>query len=325
MNNCPICESTKVKELLSWKKYSIQKCTDCKLIFATPLPSDKELTEFYQGFMFNKPEEYEIQKQIKTRKKELKNLFKLPKQMDGLSGKKFLDYGGGTGVAFKTISEFGIDSYYHDLDEEAKGFSKKYFGLTKEKIVDEITSCTIQFDYIFSDNVIEHVKDPQEFVLNLMNQLNSGGKIIIKTPHASNTDVLFNPFITVKGYFMSALKYNSFIKSIKAYLLRFWSCDPPRHLYSFSKDSLDQLMANMEMDSFSHEILYYENPWFNNTITKQVFSKDKKLKGITSILIRLLVLPIIPFELVLQVTRKLLLKIGILSPGGIILAINKRS
>lgn len=323
MNNCPICESSKIKELIKWKKYTIQKCNYCKLIFSTPLPSDNELEKFYQGFLFKKPEDYEIQKQIKKRKKELKKLFKLSEQLESLSSKKFLDYGGGTGVVYKTSSDLGIDSYYLDLDEEAKKFSVEKFGLVKEKVIEEITKCNIKFDYIFSDNVIEHVKKPHEFTQNLIKQLNPGGRIIIKTPHASNTELIFNPFITVKGYFLNALKYNSLIKSIQAYLLRFWCCDPPRHLYSFSKDSFDQIMIKNEMDGINYEVLYYDIPWFENTITKQFFSRDKRLKGFTSFIIRLIIFPIVPLETILQIIRKLLLKLRIISPGGIILAINK--
>lgn len=323
MSHCPICESEKTQDLLRWKKYTIHKCRSCQLIFSTPLPTDEELADFYQGFMFKKPEEYEIANQIVNRKKELRKLFSLTGDADALNNKKFLDYGGGTGVAFKAAKELGLDTYYHDLDQKAKKFVKDKFRLTEEKTIDELSNCSVKFDYIFSDNVIEHVKDPIAFTKELQDQLNDGGVLVIKTPHASNTDSIFNPLINLQVYFLGALKYNSLIKSIKAHLKGFWHCDPPRHLYSFSHNCLVQLVSKMEAQDIDFEISYYDFDWFANTITKQFFTKDKKLKGIASIVMRIVVLPIIPIEIFLQVTRKVLLNMKVLSPGGIILTIRK--
>jgi len=325
MITCPICQSGNTRELIQWKEFTINKCCDCKVIFSYPEPTNDELEKFYQGFMFRKPEDYEIRKHLKKRKKELQELFVISETTEGSSSKKFLDYGGGTGMAYKAMSDFGLDSYYHDLDKQAKKFSQEKFGLTMEKVIEDVTKCNIKFDYILSDNVIEHVKNPHEFIGNLIKHLNSGGRIVIKTPHASNTELLLNPVISIKRYFLPALKYNSLRKSIRAYLLRFWCCDPPRHLYSFSKKSFDHVMKLNNEDGIRYTVSYYEVPWFENTITKQFFTKDKKLKGFHSVGVRILIFPIIPLELILQGIRKLLLKLKILSPGGLILTIEKNT
>lgn len=324
MNPCPICDNEKTKELLSWKKFTINKCRNCQLIFTIPLPSDNEIVEFYQGFMFKKPENSRIQRLTQKRKKELKKYFSLTENTKDLSNKKFLDFGGGTGVAYNALREIGFDTYYHDLDKEAIAFTMEKFGLKSNNTVHNIKNCDIKFDYIFSDNVIEHVKYPYNFLNDLIDQLNEGGTIVIKTPHASNTESIFNPNITIKGYFLNALKYNSFLISLQAYFSRFWHCDPPRHLYSFSKNSLVHLMLLLKADNIDFEILYYRSSWFDNTITKQFFTVNKRIKSYKSFMIRLIVLPIIPLEVLLQITRQLLLQIRVLSAGGIILKINKQ-
>ena len=216
-----------------------------------------------------------------------------------------------------------MDAFYYDLDKEAKTFTEDKFGLSPEKTIENINHCENKFNYIFSDNVIEHVKKPDEFLRDLINQLEDGGILVIKTPHASNTELLFNPIISIKGYFLKALRYNSLKKAILAWVERYWSCDPPRHLYSFSKNSLKYLMANFDNEDLQYQILYYRTPWFNNTITEQFFSKDKRLSIIKSIVIRLFLLPLIPFEIFLQACKHFFLQIGLLSPGGIILKIKK--
>jgi len=322
---CNICKSNNIKKLINWENYTIQKCSNCKLIFAEPLPSDEELSSFYQGFLFKKPDETKIPNLIKNRKKELRKLFDFSDQIRFAKDTTFLDYGGGTGIVYKTASDLGMDSYYNDLDEQAKKFTQDRYGLTSDRIIEDITQSDTKFDYIFSDNVIEHVKDPQQFIMDLVKNLKKDGKLVIKTPLASNTELFFNPLITIKGYLFKAMKYNSLKKSITAYLIRFWHCDPPRHLYSFSKNSFENLMSNLGVENLEYNINYYHIPWFTNTFSKIFFTRNKNLVGFDSIFKKLLLLIIIPIETIFQVIKQLLLKLKILSPGGIILTIVNRN
>ncbi|WP_243414808.1 methyltransferase domain-containing protein [Flagellimonas aquimarina] len=238
-------------------------------------------------------------------------------------GKKFLDFGAGTGIAYKAACELGFECYYQDLDNEAKDFTIKNFGLQSKNIIEDIESCDKKFDLIFSDNVIEHVKTPFTFIENLLNLLNDGGQLVIKSPHSGNTETYFNPMISINKYLFTALKYNSIKMTFRGFLKRFWHCDPPRHLYSFSKDSFKYLVEKSKHVGISHEILYYRTSWFSNTVTKRFFSRDKKKSPLKSIVIRLLVWPIILIEGILQVFQKVLLSLGLLSPAGIIFKVYK--
>lgn len=324
MKGCPVCNSKNVQLLVNWGKYDILRCKNCHLSFVDPLPAADELKEFYQGFLFQKPEAYEIEKKIKKKKKELTKLFDLDKNhINGLSGKKFLDYGAGTGIAYKAACDIGLECYYQDLDDQAKEFTMKNFGLKPDKIIDDIEKCDETFDFIFSDNVIEHVNNPDIFLENLLNLLNDGGQLIIKTPHSGNTETYLNPMISISKYFFTALKFNSLPMVLSGFFARFWHCDPPRHLYSFSKGSFKYLVDKSRHATIQHDILYYRTPWFSNTITKRFFTRDKKAALLKSIIIRLLVWPVIIIEGILQVVQKALLSLGLLSPAGIILKIHK--
>lgn len=323
MKNCPICDSEKTKKLLDWKTYTINGCKNCKLIFADPMPSDETLMEFYQGFMFKKPADFEIQKQIKIRKKELKNVFGIEKNPEN-KNKTFLDYGGGTGIVYQTAKELDLNVIYQDLDAQATTFVEENFGLKSEEFILNINDSEQKYDYIFSDNVIEHVKNPFEFTLDLYKKLKPEGTIIIKTPNASNTETFFNPMIFLRGYFYNAMKYNSWFKSFKACFQRFWHCDPPRHLYSFSEKSFKILCQKINIPKEEVEILFYDIPLFRNTISQHFFSKDRNLSGIKSIFIRLAAFPFVLVEIFLQIFKTILLKLKLLSPGGLILKISKK-
>jgi len=236
----------------------------------------------------------------------------------------FLDYGGGTGATYSAANQLGIKAFYHDLDHKAKEFVKKEFGLTDANIVYDIKGTELKFDNIFSDNVIEHVKDPILFIAQLRNVLNTGGKLIIKTPHARNTEAFFYPFISFKGYFVTALKYNSLAIAFKSYFARFWHCDPPRHLYSFSKSSLESIAQKAGFSNNEISISYYRVPLFEYSLTRLIFSKPHKLR-LKTIVLKIIALPFVPIEMVFKLIQLILVYTNLLSPGGIILRLKKQS
>jgi 2-polyprenyl-3-methyl-5-hydroxy-6-metoxy-1,4-benzoquinol methylase len=316
---CPICDSDNVIKILNWMKgYNILKCNHCKLIFSEPLPSDVDLHDFYQGFCYNKPDITRINNEVKKRKVDLTKLFGWNLPVD-VKNNHFLDFGGGSGVATKAAKELGLDAHYFEIDEESISFVKNVLEIDDNHIFTHI--CDVQhkkFDCIFSDNVIEHYKFPIEFIDTLYNLLKSRGVLIIKTPHASNTEAVFYPRINIRGYFLRSLKYNSFKNSIYGYINRWWHCDPPRHIYSFSKESFKEIAKKLKIHDY--EIDFYRIPLFKYSIAELILTKSKNLKGI---LIRLLLLPILPIELISKLIQLLLIKLEIISPGGIILKIWK--
>jgi 2-polyprenyl-3-methyl-5-hydroxy-6-metoxy-1,4-benzoquinol methylase len=295
----------------------------CKLLFSSPMPSTAELEEYYQGFLFKEPRKNEINHQKKRRNIEVTKLFGVYNKIIDRKYKRFLDFGGGTGIVYSTAYDLGFDTFYYDLDRKSIEFTIKHFDLKPEKIITDITTSELKFDYIFSDNVIEHVTNPINFIRNLINHLENGGTLVIKTPHGGNTETFFNPKLTIVGYFLPSLKYNSILKSIKALFTRFWHCDPPRHLYSFSKKNLCQLMSAFDKSEINYEILYYKIPWYENTVTNFFFNKFSRLSWGRQVLFTFIIIPIVFTETLLQVTKRLLLLMGILTPGGIILRIKK--
>ncbi|GAH09580.1 unnamed protein product [marine sediment metagenome] len=50
---CPICRFKRIDKLIKWDdNYEIYVCNRCNLLFTFPLPTDEELTKYYQGFLF---------------------------------------------------------------------------------------------------------------------------------------------------------------------------------------------------------------------------------------------------------------------------------
>jgi len=315
---CPICDSSRTNKIIDWDRYAIYRCDGCKLLFSNPLPDHKFLNEFYQGFLFNIPDKHVIAKQVNSRKKELARLFEIENEKT-----TFLDYGGGAGTAYKAARELNLLSYYHDLDKEAEAFAKETHKLSDKFIINDITDKKEFFDYIFSDNVIEHLIAPIPYLEEIRQSLTVGGQAIIKTPQGGNTASYFNPLITINGYFFNALKYNSFWKSFLAYRRRFWHCDPPRHLYSFTEASMRIAARNAGFKDSEIEFHYY-HILFKNSILS-IFLNFRKYRSLRSFFIRILIVPILFIEVISRLVLFLLLKMKLVSHSGMILKLKKQT
>ncbi len=317
--NCPACNADDTIEVLKWAKgHTIHKCGVCGLIFTRPLPGDEQLDQLYQGFMFRKPDERQIAAKVEARKAELRKLFDI-EGIDKVKAKAFLDYGGGVGIATKGALELGLDAFYFDIDLKAAAFVRTGLGIDEGRIFTDLAHLAgRKFDLILSDNSIEHAKSPRDFIGMLYDLLAPNGLLVIKTPHAANNEILFYPQISLLGYFGRALKYNGFAQAVRGFGRRWWHCDPPRHLYSFSENSLRHILRTLGIDRYEFD--YYRLPLFRYSIPELIFARPRKAK---KILPGILALPLLPIELITKLTQIVLTALGLVSPGGIILKVKR--
>lgn len=96
---------------------------------------------------------------------------------------KVLDLGCGVGKLTELIKAddyVGIDIDKESIDEAKKSYPNYTFFEFKEF---EINDNAMKFDTIVSMAVIEHVKNPEEFLTNLVKYLKEDGSIVLTTPH----------------------------------------------------------------------------------------------------------------------------------------------
>ena len=290
----------------------------CDLIFTSPLPTAQELYEYYQGFLFHQPDEKSIPPEIERRKKQLKHYFNVD---ENSSGKSFLDYGGGTGIMYHTAASIGLDTYYFDLDEEAKNFTRRQFGLTDKNIITDLGEK--KFDYIFSDNVIEHVKDPIAFTKDLYDQLKEGGELVLLTPNGRNTEIFFYPIIVYALYVKEAIRYNGFSELFTILIHRPWHCDPPRHLFALTKKSFITLAQKIGVSERNYSVRTESIALFEYSATKAFFDWSKQENFLLKLIKKLILLAFLPFEILSKLIQLLCSSLGLLSRPLLVLKIKK--
>lgn len=107
-----------------------------------------------------------------------------------VADKKVLDFGCGSGYGTKILSETAESVIGVDISPEAIHFAKREYPssnlefMMSEEIEDK------KFDIITSFQVIEHVSNDSEYIINLKKLLNPKGILFISTPDKENR--LFN-------------------------------------------------------------------------------------------------------------------------------------
>lgn len=269
---CPICMNY-LKKITDCKdKYAYYECKKCSLVTSKPFPTDEEINSYYQGFLFKKPENDFYSLKINNIGKDVDNIVKqinLFRQFDKTAS--LLDFGGGVGFYSNSFQKH-YNTYYYEIDNKAKDYVKTQFP--NIKVVDDIFLCSLKFDIIFCNNVIEHVKEPKKFVNQLKNLLAQDGLLILITPNQKCKEFYFR-----LSWFNQYLKYGKY--NIFAFLRKPWiTCDPPRHIHSFNRKSYEILadLCGLKVinifSEYSTEQIYSEKFRITKIKTVRTFIKN---------------------------------------------------
>ena len=189
------------------------------LLETTPIPSIERLPSYYQSedYLSHKDESGSFFGKLYMflRSWSISNKLKLVKRFHKEKG-NLLDLGCGTGEFLLAARESGWNASGVEPGEQARGFALEK-GLEVDsdwKTLDEGS-----FDVICLWHVLEHIPELEECCIKLQRLLNPGGTLIIAVPNFQSWD---------------AKHYGSY-----------WAAyDVPRHLWHFSKKSMEVLFKD---------------------------------------------------------------------------------
>jgi SAM-dependent methyltransferase len=108
------------------------------------------------------------------------------------SSGKFLDVGCGRGDLLKSFSKLNFDVIGCDISDEAQEICKP-FKVYKENLEEGVNSLeSNQFDIVFSKSLIEHLKNPLNFLRSCKKLIKEDGTVVIMTPSWMHHN--FGPF-----------------------------------------------------------------------------------------------------------------------------------
>ena len=94
------------------------------------------------------------------------------------SNKKVLDFGAGLGgIAKEIFRRTGIKPQCSEIDSKMS-YELKEFGFD----LVNISNKNYKYDFIYSSNVLEHIENDSQTLMNLREILNKNGKLVIYVP-----------------------------------------------------------------------------------------------------------------------------------------------
>jgi len=230
ISECPVCNGKVFLTIaqcqdytVSHETFTVKQCTSCLLGITTPRPEENTLGSYYESpeYISHSGKSagvigliYTIARFFSLRwKKNIINQFS--------STGSILDFGCGSGEFLNSLQKANWNITGIEPSELARKKASDLNGKSIYSSLDEIPGK--EFDSITAWHVLEHVPSPLETMQQLKSHLKKSGTIFIAVPNYQSPDA----------------------KHYKDYWAGF---DVPRHLWHFSKQSMQTLLEKSGLE-----------------------------------------------------------------------------
>jgi 2-polyprenyl-3-methyl-5-hydroxy-6-metoxy-1,4-benzoquinol methylase len=209
--NCPI--------YFTIRGFKIYRCQNCSLIFVNPREDIVQIYNqdyFYgatHGYGFVNYEEDKI-----ASKGYLIKYLRWFKRLGFTKGAKLLDVGAANGFFVSLAESFGYEAVGVELSKEAVHWAQQLNRAVIESNALEI-SLEDKYDIITVLDVLEHLPNPEDFLVKIKKNLNDSGILVLNVP---NSGSLFAK--------LCGRSWHSYI--------------PPEHLFYFNRKSLTHALTS---------------------------------------------------------------------------------
>jgi len=196
---CPACSSNSAIKIMPYKDKhflscsSLYQCNNCDLVYASILPLDEELSNYYNnGVYYSKNKVVADINFIRfSEKLALSRINLLSENIDLNKINKILDVGAGNAIFGREL-QIKYKKLLYDVvepDEEIKRNYGKWVN-DKYKILEEVANT--KYSIIILNQILEHVNNPRKFISDLSMLLELNSYLYIDVPFS---DYLFKSSI----------------------------------------------------------------------------------------------------------------------------------
>jgi SAM-dependent methyltransferase len=184
--DCPLCGGTTIRKKYADSRLPVWSC-DCGAVFLSPFLSPDELKKLYSEAYYE-PWGLAAEKEEGLRQMKLRTFTaRLKKISRFLKTGKVLDVGCATGYFLEAAEAAGWETYGVEVSEYSSRLAQKKFGnriftgtLEEAKFADKT------FDLITLSDLLEHIRDLDAFMQEVVRILKPSGLLMIVTPNAAS-------------------------------------------------------------------------------------------------------------------------------------------
>ncbi len=233
--SCNACGADDFKELSQVGEWHIGRCRQCSLIYLNPMPFFEPSAEFSHMSLDFQYTQFQHEVTTEVVEYDEKQFDIHVDEMEKFSGHemkpgKFLDIGCGSGSTVRAATNLGWDSTGIDIDPALiKLGQEKFQANIKCSPLLESGFTEMQFQFIRLRDVIEHLPNPYDALIEIERLLLPGGFALIATP---NEDALPTQIRLLFG-----AKRNKIA-----------TVEPPHHVHGFTPKTLKKLLERVGLE-----------------------------------------------------------------------------
>jgi 2-polyprenyl-3-methyl-5-hydroxy-6-metoxy-1,4-benzoquinol methylase len=257
---CPICNSNKIQQQLSAKDYTVSQnifsiwhCNACTARFTQDVPDQEAIGAYYASENYISHSD--------TKKGIINNLYHLVRKRTlgakrrlvinetGIAKGAILDIGCGTGAFLNTMQEADWNITGLEPDTVARAKAAALYDIQPQEPGKLFELAPASFNAITIWHVLEHVHELHAYIKQIEKLLAPGGKAFIAVPNYTSKDA-------------------------DIYAAYWAAYDVPRHLYHFSPQSMETLLAQHGL-----KLAVVKPMWFDSFYVSMLSEQYKNGKG----------------------------------------------
>lgn len=252
-DECLICRSTNIHNIYNAKDYtvsgesfSIAECRQCGFRFTADPPAESDCGRYYQSqdYISHSDTSAGLVNRIYHRVRKIMLGRKAGLLADKAIKKTLLDFGSGTGYFAAHMQSLGFDATGIEMDDQAREFSKRQFGIKALSTEGFLTAkFGQQFGYITLWHVLEHLYNPDRYMKAFYDLLEDNGRLIIAVPNFRGREAT-------------------------AYGLWWAGYDVPRHLWHFDPKSMDTFASRNGFSIIEKHDMPFD-PFYNAMLSEK--------------------------------------------------------
>lgn len=188
MNNnlCPLCGNADIKKKYTDAQIPVWQC-DCGAVFLSPFPSTEKLKQMYGQDYYNS---WGLSSNNEAEPREMKKatfISRMRRISKFLKKGKVLDVGCATGYFLEVASDAGWDVYGVEVSEFSSRLARNKFGYKIfNGTLEQARFADNTFDLITLSDLLEHIRDLDTFLGEVIRILKPNGLLMIVTPNVAS-------------------------------------------------------------------------------------------------------------------------------------------
>jgi 2-polyprenyl-3-methyl-5-hydroxy-6-metoxy-1,4-benzoquinol methylase len=201
-------------------RFDVVRCPACGLLRLREFPGSQELLSYYQENYYREEDASRFPGPLESlsrafRRRRADRL----RRWIGAPPARVLDVGCGRAIFLATMKQWGFDVDGTQLSRTAASYARSHFGVDIfEGELTEAPYPRASFDLVTMWHVLEHTTDPGRYLDRVHELLKPGGRFLVEVPNAACSTARWG-----RGGWLH------------------W--DIPRHLYHFTPQSLERMLA----------------------------------------------------------------------------------